>query len=286
LQETTHIASLPIVTQARTIAFCDLDGTYLAHQAGSAEKRDLRALENHLAKYCLPERMLFGWVTGSAWQEVVRKANSYGLKIWPHFVAAGLGTELYYIAENGKIIKDEHWSSLLRCNGFSRKKAEKAVSELKRDNINLTLQHEIHQTGLKFACYYAAENSGSDNQKLETIRVIAGKYSLSVKISRCGQGVGDPADSYDVDFIPLGAGKAEIVRYLLEKYGLTPEQALAFGDSSNDLEVLNMVEHGYLVSNADQVAKQAFGNTAPLPYAAGVRWGLTKHAEKRDEPLT
>ena len=274
----TQARGLPAVEQGRSIVFCDLDGTYLDHHPGIQETRDLRALEAYLQEHCASHGIIFGWVTGGVWRGVVRKFRDYDLALWPHFVASGLGTELHLVAENGDPVRDQPWSDLLRSSGFDRGKAARAVAQLARHGVPLPLQDQIQQGELKYSCYYFSENEHADQAKLAAIRETAREHGLAVKISRCGQGVGDPEDCYDVDFIPPGAGKGEIVRYLLERYGLSPLQALAFGDSGNDLEVLNQAQHGYLVSNADPAAKQAFGKQTPAPYAAGVLWGLRKFA--------
>lgn len=60
-----------------------------------------------------------------------------------------------------------------------------------------------------------------------------------------------------VDVIPVSAGKGVGVMKVLEHYGLTPEQAMAFGDGNNDLEMLQTVGWGVAMGNASEELKAA-----------------------------
>ncbi|WP_261808113.1 Cof-type HAD-IIB family hydrolase [Paenibacillus sp. N3.4] len=79
-----------------------------------------------------------------------------------------------------------------------------------------------------------------------------------------------------IDVLPAGGSKAQGIAALLELIGLKPEDAVAFGDGLNDIEMLSFVGHGV-----------AMGNSHPdlLPYADdvtthvdedGIRNGLIK----------
>lgn len=71
-----------------------------------------------------------------------------------------------------------------------------------------------------------------------------------------------------MDVLPLGGSKAEGIAALLEKLGLTADDAVAFGDGLNDKEMLEYVGFGV-----------AMGNSHPelLPYANYV----TAHVDDR-----
>ena len=53
-----------------------------------------------------------------------------------------------------------------------------------------------------------------------------------------------------VDVIPATSGKGASILKILEYYGLEPSQAMAFGDSYNDLELLQTVGTGVAMGNA------------------------------------
>lgn len=42
------------------------------------------------------------------------------------------------------------------------------------------------------------------------------------------------------------------MKFILDKYELDKSNAIAFGDSGNDLRMLQAVRHGYLVENATE----------------------------------
>ena len=47
---------------------------------------------------------------------------------------------------------------------------------------------------------------------------------------------------------------------MLKRFGLTTDEAMAFGDQWNDLEMLKTVKYGYLMGNADEKLKEKFSH--------------------------
>lgn len=58
-----------------------------------------------------------------------------------------------------------------------------------------------------------------------------------------------------VDIIPCDGGKGRGVEAILEYYHLSKENALAFGDGNNDIELLQAVGHGVAMGNASEQLK-------------------------------
>ena len=58
-----------------------------------------------------------------------------------------------------------------------------------------------------------------------------------------------------VDIIPAGGGKGNGIHKVLEYYHLTPDQAIAFGDGTNDIEMLEAVGTGVAMGNATDNVK-------------------------------
>lgn len=58
-----------------------------------------------------------------------------------------------------------------------------------------------------------------------------------------------------VDIVPKTAGKGAGIRSILAHFGLKPSQAMAFGDSYNDLEMLQAVSHSVAMGNAVEALK-------------------------------
>lgn len=60
-----------------------------------------------------------------------------------------------------------------------------------------------------------------------------------------------------VDIIPKNGGKVTGIRYFLEKYHISQEEIMAFGDADNDLEMLCFAGIGVAMGNAFQSVKEA-----------------------------
>ena len=61
-----------------------------------------------------------------------------------------------------------------------------------------------------------------------------------------------------VDIIPLNCGKGNAVEEVLKYYGFTKDEAIAFGDGNNDIEMLEAVGTGVAMGNAkDEVKAKA-----------------------------
>lgn len=58
-----------------------------------------------------------------------------------------------------------------------------------------------------------------------------------------------------VDIIPVGSGKGSAIAKILTYFGLNPSQAMAFGDSYNDVEMLQAVGTGVAMGNAPDELK-------------------------------
>lgn len=58
-----------------------------------------------------------------------------------------------------------------------------------------------------------------------------------------------------VDVIPITGGKGSAIRHILDYYHLNPTEAIAFGDSHNDTEMLQAVGTGVAMGNATSQLK-------------------------------
>lgn len=251
----TEFAVLPTPRTVRTVVFCDFDETYLAH-AGTPEKiRSRRRLEDHLLETSERLGVLFGWVTGSSLDSVLRKAGTHGLRVLPHFLACSLGTEMY-VTRDGSIRPDAGWQRGLPDGGHVAALAERAVRELGRLGVPLVPQDCRPPGSMTISHYYYAQDAERDARHLALIGQVAGRLSLGVNLSRCSPAAGDPENCYDVDFLPPGCGKRQIVEYVCRTHGVDPADAFAFGDSGNDLEMLAVVGRGVLVGNCTEEARR------------------------------
>lgn len=74
----------------------------------------------------------------------------------------------------------------------------------------------------------------------------------------------------NIDVIAKGVNKGSALNFLLDRWGLTAEQLMAFGDGGNDLEMLELAKYSYAMANASREIKTRAKNLAPSNDCAGV----------------
>ena len=73
-----------------------------------------------------------------------------------------------------------------------------------------------------------------------------------------------------IDILQDGIHKAWGLVELLKRWNLKPEQIMAFGDSENDIEMLELAGISYAMENAEEVVKEIATKIAPANSQAGV----------------
>ena len=73
-----------------------------------------------------------------------------------------------------------------------------------------------------------------------------------------------------VDLIMPGCHKASGLKRLVERWGITPEQCVAFGDGGNDIEMLRYCGVSYAMANASDQVKEAAKYVCPSNEEDGV----------------
>lgn len=58
------------------------------------------------------------------------------------------------------------------------------------------------------------------------------------------------------DVIPANSGKGVAVKKMMAYYGISPDEAMAFGDGKNDIELLETVGTGMAMGNASEEVKR------------------------------
>ena len=269
------IGALPVPRRVRTVVFSDFDETYLAHAGTPGQVCSRRQLEAYLVEASERHGVLFGWVTGSSLDSVMRKAEAHGLGSLPHFLACSLGTELYTV-QDGSFRPDRGWQRGLPDGAHIAALAERAVRELRRRGVPLVPQPDRPPGTKVISHYYYAQDAERDTRHLALIRRVAGVLSLGVSLSRCSPAAGDPENCYDVDFLPPGCGKRGIVEYVCRAHGVDSADAFAFGDSGNDLEMLAAVGRGVLVGNCTEEARRRHPHVSAWSHTDAILFELRK----------
>ncbi|HHG8774174.1 TPA: HAD family hydrolase [Raoultella planticola] len=124
----------------------------------------------------------------------------------------------------------------------------KHQSFLKHFYSKITLADNLSQTVVdadKFTVYFPNKNS-----KQYFTEVFKPEYGNDFSVT-----VGD---TIWIDIMNAGVDKGKAITLLGHHLGLAPEQMMAFGDTYNDIEMLQAVAHSYIVKNAhDDMRKYA-----------------------------
>ena len=83
-----------------------------------------------------------------------------------------------------------------------------------------------------------------------------------------------------IDILQDGIHKAWGLVELLKRWNLKPEQIMAFGDSENDIEMLELAGISYAMENAEDAVKEVATKIAPANSQAGVYQVLENWLER------
>jgi Cof subfamily protein (haloacid dehalogenase superfamily) len=99
-------------------------------------------------------------------------------------------------------------------------------------------------------------------EKLRELRELLAPWTDSATVTSSG--------NHNVEIIPKGVSKWEGLRYFCQKWGISAEQVMAFGDADNDREVLSQVGYSVAMANAKAEIKQLARFVAPHHNEDGV----------------
>lgn len=73
------------------------------------------------------------------------------------------------------------------------------------------------------------------------------------------------------------AGKGKTLLWLLDKLGISPEEAMAFGDADNDSSMLEAVKYGIAMGNATENCKKSAACVTGTNEEDGVAEAILSH---------
>lgn len=257
---------LPFPEKVKLIACCDLDETYIPFSPENRQYGGVGELEEYLGGEGHPKGILLGWITGTNRRSALRKAQGY-ISRSPHFLCCSLGTEFYWI-KAGRLVPSVTWSERIKQSGFCLENVDRVLKAIRERGILLERQPEDYQGPYKASFYYRVREDMLND--FAWIKNQARAFNIRTLFTKCNPAAGDPADSYDMEFIPLCCGKDEAVSFLMERMGLRQDAVLAFGDSCNDFPMFERAGHAYLVANADRTAIDMHGYCLDRPYCHGI----------------
>ncbi len=253
------------------VVCCDLDETYIPFSKERKVLGGVHELESYLENHAKTHGVLLGWITGTNLQSALRKADGYVARS-PHFICCSLGTEFYWVRD-GRLIEPDAWKSRIAQSGFQQASVNRVLAAIQEHGITLEKQADDYQGPYKASFYYPIRPEMEAD--FSWIEQLCAQWRIRVLISRCNPAAGDPADCYDMDFIPISCGKDQAVLFLREEMRLPRSAMLAFGDSCNDFPMFAQAGRAYLVANADQTAISRHGSRLEKPYCHGILSVLT-----------
>ena len=140
--------------------------------------------------------------------------------------------------------------------------------ELFYQRMNFVEELESHLFGgvLKMSLVVGEERSDSVLEEINQL------FNGSVQAVSSGYGC--------IDILQAGIHKAWGLQELLKRWDIKAEEIMAFGDSENDVEMLQLAGIAYAMENADDKAKAAATDFAPSNSQAGVYQVLEDWLEK------
>ena len=140
--------------------------------------------------------------------------------------------------------------------------------ELFYQRMNFVKELESHLFGgvLKMSLVVGEERSDSVLEEINQL------FNGHVQAVSSGYGC--------IDILQAGIHKAWGLKELLKRWDIKAEEIMAFGDSENDVEMLQLAEIAYAMENADDKAKAVATDFAPSNSQAGVYEVLEDWLEK------
>ena len=202
------------------------------------------------------------YATGRSLYSYKILANHKSL-LTPDALLTSVGTEIYFDAELKQ--PDSQWSNIL-AQGWDRDEIVKIAEGFS----TLQTQPESEQNPFKISYYLAQAEAETTIAQLDKMLKEAG-FELKF-IYSSGQ---------DFDILPRNGDKGLAVKFLGDKWQISPHCAIACGDCGNDISLFQGSEKGIIVGNARsellqwyEANKRESLYVAKAYYADGVLEGL------------
>nr|WP_298415635.1 HAD-IIB family hydrolase [uncultured Halomonas sp.] len=211
----------------------------------------------------------FGVATGRSLHSALDILSMEGTP-YPEVMITSVGSEIYFLADNGTTYqRDDTWSKII-AEGWRRQ----AIIEILAQVPGLTPQSPLEQRRFKLS--YLTEGLTSLNERIRTLLQDQGLACTVIH-----------SHGRYLDILPALASKGAAVEHVRQHYGLPKERVFVAGDSGNDVEMLRAMPCSIIVANfSDKLVSHpalTHAYLAKSSYARGVIEGVT-HFRKRKGP--
>ena len=255
----------------------DMDGT-LMDQQGEVDHKRLSRILDQLDQRGIP----FVIATGNGYS---RMAHVLGeLKDRVTLVLAN-GAR---ILEKGKLIRECSWpeglvQEVLHYLEGREEELHLVVSSLSgayaKKGTEFPLLEQLMTPELAAAFYkrmrFVDDLAQEHGEQVLKISVVTETEKVEAFVKELREEFGDrllpAASGYGaIDILQPEVNKATAIQFLEERWGVDGGHLMAFGDSQNDVEMLELATYSYAMENADVHARQAARYTAPSHQEGGV----------------
>lgn len=231
------------------VIICDIDNTLIG------DKESLHQLLARMEE--AGDRVAFGVATGRRLDSTLEVLEEWGVPR-PDLLITSVGTEIHY---GNNLAEDQGWARHINYQWKPEQLREALLGA-----EGLRMQRKIDQRRFKVSYYVDPDKFPSVNK----VRTCLRKRDLHCKLIYSHQAY--------LDLLPVRASKGLAIRYLMVKWGLTPDRLLVAGDSGNDIEMLRGETLGVVVGNysaeVDELRGQPRIYFAEGEYATGVLEGV------------
>jgi len=231
------------------VLICDIDNTLIG------DRESLQQLLSRMAE--AGDRVAFGVATGRRLDSTLEVLKAWGVPR-PDLLITSVGTEIHY---GNNLAEDQGWARHINHQWKPEQLREALVGA-----DGLKLQRKIDQRRFKVSYYVNPDKFPSINK----VRTCLRQRDLHCKLIYSHQAY--------LDLLPIRASKGLAIRYLMMKWGLTPDRLLVAGDSGNDIEMLRGETLGVVVGNYSPEVEELRGQPriyfAEGDYATGVLEGV------------
>ncbi len=262
-----------MTSEVRAVVF-DVDGTLYDYKTKSILPSSLKAIAALKAKGI---------------RIVIASGRSYAL-LGEDFIR--LVQPDYYVLANGhELLRGD--GSPIRIKRFTREQVDRLAAIARKNNIHMMLKYN------GFNCVYsgweqmlsvfvgigpltdAFQYCPEGNYHLERLPLgitMKGSSHLRETLSSCGEDLRveyfhDPAEC---DVFHRDTNKLVGLRYVLDQVGIPLENCVAFGDSGNDVDMLESVGYGVCMGNGSDNAKAAAKHVCGCSWEGGIFQSLAE----------